>query len=441
MRHLPIIIAALALLLSCRAEVTVSEALPPIVPDYVGVTVPEGIAALNFELADGCRFDRSEERVGDTLFITVTARAHGSQPAVKYRPFPVYFSKDSIDPYIAYRLIEPGYESWHDMGIYQRELASFKETPVVTNRSNGQGCLNCHSFPSGDPSRMVFHSRGSNGGTIFTDGDNVNLVNLAAVGPQKQGTYPAWHPDGRFIAFSSNTTRQCFTIDNAQPIEVYDTASDIILMDTQTGEVKAPAVLNTPDVLETFPTWSSDGSELFYCAADSVADPVADRGKVHYRLMKIGFDGSDVVGEPSVVIDIPDGSVSFPRVNGDWLLYTRSGFGTFPIWHKEADLWLLNLTGGETFPAGALNSDDTESYHSWSSNGKWLIFSSRRIDGRYTRLYISHFDGQGNFTKPFLLPQKSYSHNSLRLKSYNIPEFVTGKVANYDKATKNLFGL
>ena len=55
-----------------------------------------------------------------------------------------------------------------------------------------------------------------------------------------------------------------------------------------------------------------------------------------------------------------------------------------------------------------------------NSNVRWVVFSSRRQDGRYTRLYLAHFDGEGHFGKPFLLPQKRYEHKVLRLKSYNV---------------------
>ena len=56
------------------------------------------------------------------------------------------------------------------------------------------------------------------------------------------------------------------------------------------------------------------------------------------------------------------------------------------------------------------------------------MFSSRRLDGRYTRLFIAYLDKDGKPYKPFLLPQKDPRQNTLRLKSYNIPEFVDGKV-------------
>ena len=412
---------------------------PLVFPDYVGVTVPESMARLTFRMADGRRFKESREIKDGVEWITVSAWNKGDVRGVRYKPFPVYRSKDPIDPYIVYRLIEPGYQSWHYITITQRELASYKETDIVTSEANNQGCLNCHTFHAGDPSRMILHARGPGGGTLFIDGDDVRLQNIASLGPKRQGTYPAWHPGGRYIAFSSNDTHQSFTINDLQPIEVYDNGSDIILMDLQTDSVYLCPALSGDEVMETFPTWSEDGRTLYYCAADTVGAVVNNRGRLRYKLMSIGFEDGSFVGEPELVWEDPEGSVSFPRCKDGRILFTHSAFATFPIWHKEADLWMLDLSTGEAAPVEELNSDDTESYHSWSSNGKWIVFSSRRIDGRYTRLFLAHYNGDGHFDKPFLLPQKDPSHNDLRLKSYNVPDFIRAESPVRQKAVSKLF--
>lgn len=390
-------------------------------------------------MTDGseCRIERKLS--GDTLWISVCSHYKGEKTGIRYKAFPVFISNDPIDPYIAYRLIEPGYESWTNMGIYQRELASFKESAIVTNSANNKGCVNCHTFSEGNPKKMLFHARGAGGGTVFVSNGKVSKTNLATAGPQKQGVYPSWHPDGRFVAFSSNSTHQCFTRNDSQPIEVYDTTSDIILLDTETGEITAPKVLCRESVWETFPGWSSDGKTLFFCAADAVDGMPENRSEVHYRLMAIDFDGEKFIGEPHSIFQSDSLSVSFPRCSGNNLMVTVSSYGTFPIWHREADLYMLDSTTGTLSEAEALNSDETESYHSWSSNGKWVIFSSRRTDGRYTRLFISHYEGDGRFTKPFLLPQKDPQENILRLKSYNIPEFITERAECLDKNVSKLF--
>lgn len=410
------------------------DGYPDIFPDYIGVTVPSGIAPLRFELKSGEKFRTSVREEDGVRWIRVLTRK------AAYREFPVYVSEDPIDPYIAYRLIEPGYESWHNMGLYQRELSSFRETPIVTNRENGGGCVNCHTFDSGNPGRFLFHARGKGGGTVFVDGDGVRLQNLAETGPCKQGVYPAWHPEGRYVAFSSNSTQQCFSLTGTQPIEVYDNSSDLIIYDTRTGEVLTDSLVTDTPEMETFPAWSSDGNTLYYCCADSVSDVSHNRGRIHYSIKAIGFEDGAFAGAPLTVWQSDSLSASFPRVYGNNLMFTVAAYATFPIWHREADLWMLDLSSFEARPLDALNSDDTESFHSWSSNGRWVVFSSRRIDGRYTRLYIAHCNEDGSFDKPFLLPQRRASDNQLRLKSYNVPCFVCGEVKNHRREVGKLFG-
>ena len=432
-----------ALLLSACREVrfTPSPSYPEIFPDYIGVTVPETMTDLPFRMADGRRMTRRTERRGDTLFISVNAWEKGSSEGVAYAPFPVYVSRDDIDPYLAYRLIEPGYEGWKDMGLYSRELASFKEKAIVHNSATGGGCVNCHAFAGGNPDRMMFHARGKGGGTVFKDSRGLRILNLATVGPLRQGTYPAWHPGGRYLAFSSNSTQQSFPVTGSQPIEVYDHFSDILLMDTETDSIVTYPPLFGQEEMETFPAWSPDGSMLYYCSAPQIDDVAGNRAQVRYSLKAVNFADGAFCGEPWTVFSSDTLSVSFPRVYDKWLIFTASAYGTFPIWHKEADLWLMDLEDGSVRRLDELNSDDTDSYHSWSGNGKWIVFSSRRTDGRYTRLYLSHFDGNGRFSKPFLLPQKDPGHNTLRLKSYNVPEFVKGDPGTLSDDVSKLFGL
>ncbi len=89
---------------------------------------------------------------------------------------------------------------------------------------------------------------------------------------------------------------------------------------------------------------------------------------------------------------------------------------------------MLDLTTKELSPLTLANSPDVESYHSWSSNGRWAVFSSRRDDGLYTRLYITHIDENGEASKAFMLPQKDPGYYHSLMKSYNVPEFVKGEV-------------
>lgn len=185
--------------------------------------------------------------------------------------------------------------------------------------------------------------------------------------------------------------------------------------------------------METFPAFSPDGKEVYFCTAPARKMPMEYKS-LKYALCRVGFDENtgqlleqvDTLYNPAVA----GGSASFPRISpdGKYLLYTEAACATFPIWHAEADLKMIRLADKVEMDTSALNSDDTESYHSWSSDGRWVLFSSRRLDGRYTRLFIAAVDENGRFGKPFLLPQEDPEQNTLRMKSYNIPEFIRGEV-------------
>ena len=88
----------------------------------------------------------------------------------------------------------------------------------------------------------------------------------------------------------------------------------------------------------------------------------------------------------------------------------------------------MDLADGTARPFTEVNSPDTESYHSWSSNGRWIIFSSRRNDGSFTRPFIAHVDKSGKATKPFELPSEDPDYHRQFMRSYNIPEFMKGPV-------------
>lgn len=120
-------------------------------------------------------------------------------------------------------------------------------------------------------------------------------------------------------------------------------------------------------------------------------------------------------------------------------MFTKSDYGNFSIWHHEADLWLLDLETGESVPMEGVNSDDTESFHNWDSSSRWFVFSSRRDDGLHTRLYLCHIDENGVCGKPFMLPQRDpRAYYGSMFQSYNVPEFVSGRVPFQTKKAARL---
>ena len=442
------------------SDATQENILPQIYPDYTGVTIPVNIAPLCFNMADetalridavvtdshgGSLHAQGEESVdfdldewhgllaqnrGDSLSVVVSAKYEDGWHT--YKPFSIYVSPDSIDYGLCYRLIEPGYEVWSKMGIYERDLSSFEERPLIEN-TQFEGCVNCHSFNRADPKDMSLHIRGPHGATLLRkDYGPVTAYNTRTDHTLGLCVYPYWHPSGRYIAYSTNTTNQLFHSAGRNRVEVFDTASDLQVYDVEKNELLLSPLLKQDSVYETYPVFSADGRSLYFCAARALPEGSHQLDSIRYSLCRIDFDpATGTFGDQiETVVDAASQqkSVSFPRpsYDGRFLCYTLSDYGQFSIWHHEADLWLLDLATGESLPMDGANSKDTESFHNWSTNSRWLVVSSRRDDGLFTRPYFCHVDKDGNVTKAFMLPQRNPRRFYRgRFMSFNVPDFIT----------------
>lgn len=431
---------------------------PQIYPDYVGVTVPVDIAPLNFAMLsdsisaidvevkgakDGslhacgeyADFDIDEwhrllaANRGDSLVVTVMARQDGRW--TRYRDFTVYVSPDSIGAWgITYRRIAPGYQLFGPMGLYQRQLSTFKESALIENNELTGTCLNCHTANATSPDRYVFHARVDHGGTVISRQGSLEV--LQSKNDSLGGTmvYPYWHPGGRYIAFSTNKTSQMFHLSGPKRIEVYDSSSDVFVYDTDTHTILTDTLIMKKYWAENTPAFSPDGHWLYFTTARRQVYPT-DYDKERYSLCRVSFDeqtgriGQEV--DTLISADKTGKSVTWPRPshNGNYIMYAQVDYGYFSIWHPEADLWLLDLRTGISRPLDEVNSQRAESLHSWSANSRWFLFTSRRDDGLYTRIYFSSLNEAGRATKPFLLPQQNPKHYYRQLlHSFNTPDFT-----------------
>ena len=461
-----------ALFAGCTAAVpgqyTEAETLPVIHPAYSDVTIPYNIAPLNvaYEMegeefvtelkADGRSLvmkgrqtdwkmkpwhEFMEAAKGSTVELIVYART--GKEWVKYRPIHWHVAEEPIDAYISYRIIAPSYVTYEELSIRQRELATFDEQMVYNNMllstdKDGQ-CINCHSYKNYKTDNMQFHARQHKGGTLLVTTDGVRKINLKTDSTISAGVYPAWHPTHNLIAYSINDTGQSFHTKKNNKIEVQDLKSDLILYDIDRNEVSH--IEHDTLEWEVFPAWSPDGKTLYYCSAHMEILNHAQREReiidryreFKYNIYRKAFDpDTQTFGPSELVLDAKamGKSATFPRISPDgrYLLFGMGEYGCFHIWHKDADLYLIDLETMQLRNVSEVNSSDVESYHAWSSNGRWMLFTSRRDDGGYTRLYIAYFDKQGRAHKPFLLPQRDPYFYGDYYKSYNVPEFMVEPV-------------
>lgn len=478
-RHLIFTLLLGGLLTACKQEAVVPTDSRPataalqMYPDYRDVTLPPNIAPLNFMVRNAAdnyvatfeakgrqvvarredgkiEIDTTEWRAltraarGGDIKVTVYAETDGTWQ--HYPEYTLHVAQEDIDPYLSYRLIEPGYELYRQVGLYQRNLTNFEvQTIYENNRAperEDDHCVNCHNYQNYSTARMLFHVRGNHGGTILAENGKIRRLALKGDSILSAAVYPSWHPTKNLLVFSTNKTGQAFHTLDKQKIEVMDEASDLIFYDVDHNTVRN--IIRTPGTLENFPCWSPDGRKVYYCAAtlpDLKTQPdslhsriiVNQYDSLRYNLMSIDFDErTQTFSNPQLVVDCVamNKSVSVPRVSPDgrYLLFTLGDFGQFHIWHKSSDLYVKDLQTGRVYPLTEANSPDVDSYHTWSSNGRWIVFSSRRDDGSYTRPYIAYFDRQGRAHRAFMLPQEDPETNLLLMKSYNVPELTRDAV-------------
>ena len=463
---------------SLPSSFTQVDAEPSIWPDYTDVTVPPNIAPLNF-LVDSVEDvvaqvgsqiyggkankvqinekewrEMLEESKGGSLSVSVYTKKDGKWLA--YKPFAIHVAEEDIDPYISYRVLPPTFVGFDELSIRQRNLTNFDETIIYNNNQITEGqegqCINCHSYQNYGTDNMMFHMRLQHAGTMIVHEGKLIFVTLKTDDMISAAAYNNWHPFLPIIAFSTDHTMQSFHTRNPSKVEVMESASDIIIYDVKNNRVQT--VLNDSLEFELFPSWSPDGKWLYYCSAhyeykrkyEDTDELLENYKSLQYNLYRLSFDAETMTfGEPELIYDAvsKNRSAVQPRVSQDgrYVVFAEGPWGLFHIWHTSADIQILDMEAtlcspleGEQHEASTLgrgligssviNSSLPESYPSFSSNDRWVMFESRRDDGNYTRTYFAYFDKQGQLHKAFMVPAKDPEYFRLLLRSWSRPEFM-----------------
>lgn len=429
-------------------------------PDYTDTVIPPNIAPLNFRIEEHAHryFVRIHSLNGPSIDI-LTARPAVRIPPRKWRkllntnrgnsltidiflhqegrwnrcqPVTNTVAEEPIDSRLAYRLINPLYNYWSSVGVYQRDLTTFEQSEILHSRRYDNGCVNCHTFLNNDPADMFLGIRSAAYGsaTLHTSAGRVEKIGA------KWG-YTAWHPSGKLAACSVNAVHLFFQAAGMEVRDVIDLDAVMTYYDLRSQTVKTAPGIADKDRLETYPTWSPDGKYLYFCSApilwtDRKTVPPKEFKDVRYDLRRISYDlDTDTWGEPETVLSAAETgkSLLLPRItpDGRFLVFCMCNYGCFPIYQPSSDLCVMNLAD-RTWRKLDINSEFSESWHSFSSNSRWMAFSSRRQAGLFTRTYFTYIDSAGTFHKPFVLPQQDPGFYDGFIKTFNVPELITGPV-------------
>jgi hypothetical protein len=439
---------------ACRDETpepVVSVSRPPkVTPDYVGVVVPPNIAPLNFAIREPGRkyqarihcaagepievVSRTGEIVippnrwrdlltrnaGQELYVDVCVKTEAGTWS-RYETIVNTIAAEQIDPYLVYRYMTPSSYAGKPLRICQRNLESFAEETVLDAKSFGDGCVHCHSFIGNNPGKILIGMR------------HISLPSATLYGHEgrvdKIGTkfgYTAWHPSA-IVAYSVNDVRQFFH--NART-EIHDDRSGFAIFymtspspDQDRGSSRQETAGNHPPDAG----WQFCTSAVPLCGGPRRCRPRATGSQI--RRMHPLRSRNDVGPSETKRAADTGRSILLPRVSpeGRFLLFCMAEYGCFPIFQPTSDLYLMDLRTGAYRPV-PINSDYAEAWHSWSSNSRWIAFSSKREGGVFTRTFLSHVDADGQAGKPFLLPQRRASFYDSCYCVYNMPELVAGPV-------------
>jgi len=467
-----------AALLVLLLRLVLSPGLPPILhssavgrrpiirPDYTDAVIAPNVAPLNFQvMEDGLRYqvrlhsdhasaiavasdgpgiripmrpwkELLEENRGGS--INVEVYVEGSDGTWRrFDPFSLRIAQEPIDRYVVYRRINVMYAPYIWMSLRQRDIETYRDSVVLDNRSFDRGCMNCHSFLNNSSDGVVLHIRSGqvNYGTgmLVIRDDSVDKIDARTKFGPRPAAFTSWHPSGRLVAFSSNKVRQVFHTARTEVRDGLDMESDIAVCFLDSQVVSSAPALCAPDRLETFPVWSADGKHLYFCTAPVLWDDperpsFARIQQVRYSLMGISYDvETNSWGEPEVVLSSEQTGLSItePRTSPDgrFLAFCMSDYSTFPAFQPSADLYIMDLQTRQ-YERLDCSSPWSESWHSWSSNSRWLAFSSKRSDGLFLRVWFSYIDGSGKASKPFVLPQEDPAFYDSFIRQFQMPELT-----------------
>ena len=326
------------------------------------------------------------------------------------------------------------------------DIGAAKEPPVVLE--DLPVCGNCHSFSrDGKTLGMDVDYANEKGSYAITAVERETVLSTNKIitwddyrredGDLTFGLLAQLSPDGRY-AICTVKDRSVFVPkdDLAYSQLFFPIKGILVVYDRETKEFFSLRGADDSRYVQSNPTWIPDGKSIIFARAPTqeipgaekvtdvllpvhlVQDFVEGRRGFRFDLYRVPFNG----GQGGTAEPIPGASGNgmsnyFGRVSpdGKWLVFTQAK--NFMLLQPDSRLYIMPVEGGEPREM-TCNTARMNSWHSWSPNGRWLVFASK-ARGPYTQLYLTHVDEQGRDHPAVLL-----EHLSLEKRAANIPEFV-----------------
>jgi len=366
-------------------------------------------------------------------------------------------SKDSVGASIFYRAVPLpfGYAIEHvnEIEWYSGNINGGKPNRILDNIPV---CANCHSFSDNGLIAMDIDYANDKGSYIIAPiKDTVQLTTDKIItwsdykrddGGQTFGLLSHISPNDKYVLSTVKDRSVFVPLDNLEYSQLFFPIKGIIAVyDRDARKYYELPGASDPDYVQSNPNWSPDSREVMFTRAtryksskidnsESVLLNLADvqeftSGELDFKfdLYRIPFNH----GTGGKAIPVPGASRNnksnfFARYSpdGKWVVFCQSE--NFMLLQPDSKLYIMPADGGEP-RLMTCNTGNMNSWHSWSPNSKWLVFSSKN-KGPYTQLYLTHIDENGNDSPPVFLENLTFS-----TRAANIPEFIPHKASGLHK--------
>jgi len=329
------------------------------------------------------------------------------------------------------------------------EISSAQQPPIVMEKL--PVCGNCHSF-SADGSTLGMdvdyaNSKGSYVIQATTEEMYLKKDNIITWDDYKKeedeftfGLLSQISPDGKYV-ISTVKDRSVFIPrpDLAFSQLFFPIKGILVVYNRQTRTFKALPGADDKQLVQSNPVWSPDGKHIVFARnkvyhikhvrdrkavllnAEESREFVKEGKTFLFDLYQIPFNNGK--GGKAVPLEgASHNGVSnyFPKYSpdGKWIVFCRAK--SFMLLQPDSELYIIPAAGGEARRLRC-NTSRMNSWHSWSPNSRWLVFSSKP-DSPYTQLFLTHINKEGRSSPPVVL-----SWFTAPDRAANIPEFVNTK--------------
>ena len=373
-------------------------------------------------------------------------------------------SKDSVGADIFFRAVTlPFSFAVRNVQTIEWYLGSVKGGTPRKMLDNMPVCANCHSFSVNGPTLAMDVDYGNDKGSyVITQAkDTCSLVPEDIItwsnfkkdeGEPTFGLLSQISPSGKYVLSTVKDLSVFVAVDeNLAYSQLFFPIKGIVgIYDVESKTFSELQGANNPKYVQSNPTWSPDNKTVLFARTDMyINEKVRKYGNAllniddvkefrdgykefKFDIYSVNFNnGKGGVPHPLKNASFNGKSNYFPKYSpdGKWIVFCQAE--NFMLLQPDSKLYIMKADGTDMRIMNC-NMENMNSWHSWSPNGHWLVFSSK-TESLYTRLYLTHIDENGNDSPPILLENLVFDK-----RAANIPEFFPGDASDF-KTIKDEF--